>query len=102
MEIILMSFPKNYCLEQMGHLGPRMAHPHNSGSAVSIVLQFFERGQERHENYFNGFSEKNFIEGNSIILVQKWYFVITLDLLSGFFLILHNKKGQEVHENFIS
>ena len=40
MEIILMSFPKNSCLEQMGHLGPRTAHSHISGSAVSIVLQF--------------------------------------------------------------
>ena len=24
----------------MDHLGPKMAHPHNSGSAISIVLQF--------------------------------------------------------------
>ena len=24
----------------MDHLGPKMAHPHNSGSAIRIVLQF--------------------------------------------------------------
>ena len=30
------------------------------------------------------------------------YLFITLDLLSGFSLILHNKRGQEVHGNFIS
>ena len=46
-----------------------------------------ERDQKRHENYINGFSERNLIEGNLIILAQKWYGVlITLDLLSGFFI----------------
>ena len=34
---------------------------------------------------------------------KKWYgHLITLDLLSGFFMILHNKRDQEVHENFVS
>ena len=49
----------------MGHLGPRMSHP---------ALQFWirckdyftifhnERGQKRHANYINGFSEKNLIQ----------------------------------------
>ena len=27
MEAVLMVFPKNFCLEQMCHLGPRMEHP---------------------------------------------------------------------------
>ena len=31
---------KKSCLGQMGYLGPRMVHPHNSVSAVRIVLQF--------------------------------------------------------------
>ena len=44
-----------------------------------------ERGQERHRNYINGFSEKNIIWGNLIILAQKWYMLITLDLLAVFF-----------------
>ena len=34
-----MAFPKKSCLGQMGHLRPKMARPHNSGSAVRIVLQ---------------------------------------------------------------
>ena len=32
--------PKNSCLEQIGYLEARTAHPQNSGSAVRIVLQF--------------------------------------------------------------
>ena len=52
---------------------------------------------------FNGFSERNLIMGNFVILEQKWYGVpLTLNLLSGFLLILHNIREQEVHENFIS
>ena len=39
MEIMLMAFPKKLCLGQMGHLRPKMVHPHNSGSTVRIVLQ---------------------------------------------------------------
>ena len=46
--------------------------------------------------------KKNLIRGNLVILAQKWYALITLDLLSGIFFILHNRRGQEVHENCIS
>ena len=35
-----MAFPKQLFFQQMSHLGPRMANPHNSGSAIRIVLQF--------------------------------------------------------------
>ena len=56
-------------------------------------------GQERHGNYINGFSEKNLIQGNLVILAQKWHVLRNLDLLSVFLLILHSKRGQE---NFIS
>ena len=38
MEIVLMAFSKK-CLWQIGHLRPKMAYPHNSGSTVKIVLQ---------------------------------------------------------------
>ena len=44
--------------------------------------------------------KKNVIWGNLVFLAQKWCILITLDLL--FFFILHNKRGQELHENFIS
>ena len=45
-----------------------------------------ERGQERHENYINGFSEENHIHGNLVILAQRQYGVlITLYQLASFF-----------------
>ena len=40
---------------------------------------------------------KNLIQVDFVILAQKWYILITLDLLSGFLLILHNKNGKELH-----
>ena len=44
-----------------------------------------ERGQERHENYINDFSERNLIQSNLVILEQKKYGVLlTLNLLPGF------------------
>ena len=61
-----------------------------------------EKGKERHGNYINGFSEKDLIWGNLVILAQKWCILITLDLLQVFFKILLNERGQEVFENFIS
>ena len=53
------------------------------------------------------FFEKNIFwgggGGNLVILAQKWYVFITVGLFSGFFFfILHNKRVQEVHENFVS
>ena len=67
-----------------------------------VTMLHNKRGKERHGNYINGFSVKNLIWGNLIILGQKWCIVITLDLLQVFFLTLYNERGQEVHENFIS
>ena len=37
---MILIFQKKNCLGQMDHFGPRMAHPHNSGSAVRIFLNF--------------------------------------------------------------
>ena len=46
-----------------------------------------ERGHERHGNYINGFSERNLIQSNLVILEQKWDVVhLTLNLLSGVFI----------------
>ena len=48
----------------MGHLGPKIAHSHNSGSAVRIVLTFCTiKGIKRDMeialgNHISGFSEK--------------------------------------------
>ena len=61
-----------------------------------------ERGQERNGNIINGFSERNLIQSNLVILEQKWYGVLlTLNLLSGFLINFTQQKDQEVHENFI-
>ena len=71
----------------MGQLGPRMAHLYNSGSAVRTVLQFWKmKGDKRDmEIILMVLLKKNLIQGNLVILAQKWYVLITLDLLSRFF-----------------
>ena len=70
----------------MAHLEPKMACLDNSGSAVRIGLQFctMERAKRDMETILMVF-QKNLIWGNLVILTQKWYILITLDLLSGFF-----------------
>ena len=73
----------------MGHLGPRMSH---TASQLWIrcedcfTILHNERGQERHVNYINSFSERNLIQSNLVILEQKSYgILLTFNLLSGFF-----------------
>ena len=52
-----------------------------------FTILHIERGQERHGNYINGFSEIYLIQSNLVILEQKWYGVLlTLNLLSGLFI----------------
>ena len=70
----------------MDHLGPKMAHPHNSGSAISIVLQFctMEGANRDMEIILMFFQKQNLIWGNLVILAKKWYNLITLDQLSVF------------------
>ena len=133
-----MTFPKKFVWGKWTILGPKIAHPDNSGSTPRIFKKFFamkganryietilmafpkkflfganepfrtqngaslrlwihykdcitilhnERGQEKHGNY---------IRDNFVILAQKWYALISLDLLSGIFLILYNKRCQEI------
>ena len=48
------------------------------------------------------FLEKDPIQGSFVILAQKWYVIITFWICSQVFLILQNKRGQGLHENFIS
>ena len=64
-----------------------------------------ERGQERHGNYINGFSERNLIVFRAI-----WSFWNKNGLVSSslwicsqvFLLILLKERDEEVHENFFS
>ena len=83
MEIILMAFQKKSCLAQMGYLRPKIARPHNSGSAVRTVLQCCTGVKRDMEIILMVFLKKKLI----------W-------ICFKFFLILHNERGQEVHENF--
>ena len=58
--------PKNSCLGQMCNfdLGPRMSHPVSQlwiNCKDCFTGLHNERGQERHGNYINGFSERNLI-----------------------------------------
>ena len=50
----------------------KMTWLHNSGSAVSIFLKILhsERGQEVHESYVNGFSEKILLGSNGPIRIM--------------------------------
>ena len=73
----------------MGYLGLRTTRPASQlwiRCKNCFAIWRNERDRERHVNYYiNGFSERNLIQGNLIILAQKWYFVlITLVLHSGF------------------
>ena len=103
MEIILMAFPKkNLCLGQMNHLEPKMVHPHNSGSAVRIVLHFFTmKGTKRvKEIILIVFSKKKYYLGQfghfgpKMVCPQNFGSVLRV--------FLWNKMGQEVHKHFIS
>ena len=78
----------------MGHLGPKIAHSHNSGSAVRIVLTFCTiKGTKRDMgialgNHISGFSakkKKKIIWGN---MAHRHNFGSALS----FFLILQNKR----------
>ena len=92
----------------MGHLRPRMSHPASQlwiSCKDYFTILHNERGQERHGNYINGFSERNLIVFRAI-----WSFWNKNGMVSSslwicsqiFLLILLNKRDQEVHENFIS
>ena len=88
----------------MGHLGSKIAHSHNSGSAVRIVLTFCTiKGIKRDMgialgNHISGFSEK---KKKKKLFGAIWHIVITLDLLSVSFQFCRT-KGQKVHGSFIS
>ena len=74
-KVILVGFflKKSYS-GQLGHFGPKNAtlHYYNSGSAINIFLILHnQRGEEVHQNYMIGFSKKDLIQGNLVILGQK-------------------------------
>ena len=83
----------------MGHfdLGPRMSHPVSKlriRCKDCFTILHNERGQKRHGNYINGFSERKLI-----VFWAIWSFwnkngaLFTLNLLSGFFIYFTQKEG---------
>ena len=93
----------------MGHfdLGPRMSHP---VSQLWISCKDYltnlhnERGQERHGNYFNGFSERNLIVFRAIWSFWNKNGMVPLHVESAlrFFINFTQKRDQKVHEIFFS
>ena len=63
----------------MGYYGSRMTHPHNSESAVRIVLQFCTMKATRREIEITLMVVlgKDIIQGIFVILAQKWYVPLT-------------------------
>ena len=63
----------------MSYYGFRMTHPHNSESAVKIVLQFCTMKATRKEIKITLMVvlEKDLIQGIFVILAQKWYVLLT-------------------------
>ena len=89
-------------------LGPRTSHPDSKlwiSCKDCFTILHNERGEQRHENYINGFSERNLIIFRAI-----WPFWNKNGMVSsslwicsqGFLLILLKKGDQEVKENFFS
>ena len=91
MEVIVMVFPKKFLFRTNG-----LFRTQNGASSQLCIrckdcstILHSEKCQERQGNSFNGFSERNVSQSNLLILEQKWHgFLIILDLLSGFLLIL--------------
>ena len=105
-----------------------MTHGHDYGSALRTFFNFLQWNRPRSTSklYQLFCRRKKFIEnfaqwkGQRVTWkLYQWFFwkssstghmhrfgpkkfstVITLDLLSGFFLILHSKRNQKVHENY--
>ena len=84
----------------MGQLRPKMVHPHNSGTTVRIVLQYCTmKGAKRDmEIILMVFLEKKFNLGQFGHFGPKMEHPHNFGSASDFFLILHNARGQEVHE----
>ena len=74
MNIIFIIFSREF---------PKMARPHNSGSAVKDCFTILHNERAKRDMKI---MLKVFLNlGNLVILAQKWYVPITLDLLCLFF-----------------
>ena len=71
----------------MGHFGPKIAHPHNSGSAVRIFFKFCPMKRVNRSMKVIMICTIKFCSGQiGVFWTQKWHILITLDWLEEFFL----------------
>ena len=80
---------KNWGQGQLGHIGPKMVDPHNSGSVKKI--SFFQfcimKGTKKCiKIIIMVFSEKIMFGANPAFWTQEWHILIIVDPLRGFFL----------------
>ena len=81
-------------------LGPKIAHPHNSGSAGIIFLTFYTiKGANRWMRMILIILQKNFIWGKWTILGPKMVHPPNSGSAVRIFLNLHSEKGQSVDES---
>ena len=73
MKMILIIFQEKFVWGKWTILGPKMAHPYNSGWAVIIFFLILhnEKGQQADESNNNGLYEKKFIQDKWVILGPK-------------------------------
>ena len=68
-------YQKKFVQDKWAILGPKMAHPPNSGLALRIFFKFCTMGDcYVHENFLSCFLRKNFIWANLIFLI--WSFLL--------------------------
>ena len=70
--ILIIFFKKVFVWGKWTILGPKMVHPHNSGSAVRIFEIFHnEKSQQVDESNNNGLYQKSFVQDKWAILDPK-------------------------------
>ena len=88
LNLINLFSEKNSHLGKWAILGPKMVHPHNSGSAVRIFLKSctMKESNSKMKMILIIFSQKKFVWGKGTIFGPKWCILITQDLPQEFFL----------------
>ena len=90
MEIVLMIFPQRTILD------PKMAHPQNSGSALTIFSNRYM------EIVLMAFPKKILFGGNGAYGIQDSTSSQLWIRCKECFTVLQNEVGQELNENFVS
>ena len=91
-------FSKNSRFGKWAILGPKMAHLHNSESAVIIVLKFSTIKGDNRQMKLMIFQKKSCLEQMDHFGSKNGVNSQLLICCKNFFKILHNKSGQQVDE----